>query len=106
MWSGRLSGVSNDKLKKMATTAGLTLAVGLMIIKFVASFFTGSLAILSSLVDSISDIAASVIAFVAVRFSSLPASYQHRYGFGKAEAVSALVQSAFIAGSGLLFMKV
>ncbi len=101
MWSGLLKNVSDDKLKKLATMAGVSLAVGLMLIKLFASLYTGSLAILSSLVDSISDIFASVAAFVAVRFSSLPASFKHRYGFGKAEALSALVQSAFIAGSGL-----
>lgn len=101
MWSIRLKNMSDEQLKRLATIAGVSLAVGLMLIKLFASLYTGSLAILSSLVDSISDIFASVIAFVAVRFSSLPASYQHRYGFGKAEALSALVQSAFIAGSGL-----
>lgn len=101
MWSGLLKNVSDDKLKKLATMTGVSLAVGLMLIKLFASLYTGSLAILSSLVDSISDIFASVAAFVAVRFSSLPASFKHRYGFGKAEALSALVQSAFIAGSGL-----
>ena len=97
----RPKNISDEQLKKLATIAGVSLAVGLMIIKLLASWYTGSLAILSSLVDSISDIFASVIAFIAVRFSSLPASCRHRYGFGKAEALSALVQSAFIAGSGL-----
>ena len=89
------------RLKKIATTASVSLAVSLTVIKFAASLYTGSLAILSSMVDSLSDIFSSLITFVAVRFSSQPASSGHRYGYGKAEALSALIQSAFIAGSGV-----
>lgn len=93
--------VETNKLKQAATCASVALSVSLMLLKLFASLYTGSLAVLSSLVDSISDIFASVITFVAVRFASLPASRKHRYGYGKAEALSALVQSAFVAGSGV-----
>ncbi|MBP3545813.1 MAG: cation diffusion facilitator family transporter [Alphaproteobacteria bacterium] len=91
----------NNGLKKIATGASVFLSISLMLIKLFASVYTGSLAVLSSLVDSISDIFASLITFIAVRFSTLPASKKHRYGYGKAEALSALVQSAFVAGSGI-----
>lgn len=90
-----------NRLKQAATCASVALSVSLMLLKLFASLYTGSLAVLSSLVDSISDIFASVITFVAVHFSSQPASKKHRYGYGKAEALSALVQSAFVAGSGV-----
>lgn len=91
---------SSNRLKQFATAASVSLSVSLMLLKLFASLYTGSLAVLSSLVDSISDIFASVITFVAVYFSTQPASRRHRYGYGKAEALSALVQSAFVAGSG------
>lgn len=90
-----------NRLKQIATAASVALSVSLMLLKLFASLYTGSLAVLSSLVDSISDIFASLITFVAVRFASQPASRDHRYGYGKAEALSALVQSAFVAGSGV-----
>ncbi len=91
----------NNRLKKAAAISSVVLSIVLMFLKLYAALYTGSLAILSSLVDSVSDIFASVITFVAVRFSSQPATHKHRYGFGKAEALSALMQSAFIAGSGI-----
>lgn len=94
----------NEKLKQTATGASVALSVLLTLIKLFAAVYTGSLAILSSLIDSMADIFASSITFVAVKVSSLPASYRHRYGFGKAEAISALVQAAFIAGSGVFVL--
>ena len=92
---------AEHRLKHWAAFASVSVAVGLMLLKLIASIYSGSLAVLSSLVDSISDIFASLITYVAIRFSSLPASPNHRYGYGKVEALSALVQAAFIAGSGM-----
>jgi len=88
------------RLKKIAACASVALAVALSAIKLFAALYTGSLAVLSSLVDSMADVFASVITLVAVQFSMQPANRRHRYGYGKAEALSALIQSAFIAGSG------
>lgn len=56
------------------------------------------------MIDSITDIFASSVTVIAVRFSSLPESYYYRYGYGKAESLSALLQSAFIAGSGIFIL--
>lgn len=93
-----------NRLKKLAAAGSICLAVTLTVIKTVGVLFSGSLAVLSSMIDSLADLFASSITFVAVRFSSRPASSSHRYGYGKAEAVSALVQSAFVAGSGIFVM--
>jgi len=90
-----------NRLKKLATIASVSLSSTLSVLKLIAAIYTGSLTVLSSLIDSLSDVFSSLITFVAVRFSSQPASAHHRYGFGKAEALSALFQSAFVAGSGL-----
>ncbi len=92
------------KLKNRAATASVLLASTLCLIKTFATFSTGSLAILSSLIDSLADVFASSISFIAVKFSSRPATCNHRYGYGRAESISALIQSAFIAGSGLFVM--
>ena len=101
MSSLQTDNIKKEKLKKMATVASVGAAAFLTLLKLFASLYTGSLAILSSLVDSVSDIFASLITFVAIRFSLRPASLQHRYGYGKAEAISSLLQSAFVAGSAL-----
>lgn len=90
-----------ERYKKRAVSASVLLSVCLFLLKLFASFATGSLAILSSLVDSLSDIVASFVSFFAVRIALKPASCSYRYGYLKAESLSALTQAAFIAGSGL-----
>ena len=95
---------NQNKLKHLASAASVALAVILTLLKIVAALYTGSLAVLSSMIDSLADIFASSITFVAVRYASMQATDDHRYGFGKAEAISALVQSAFVAGSGIFVL--
>ncbi len=93
-----------NKLKRLAATLSVSLAVALCFLKIFGSIYTGSLAILSSLIDSLADVFASSLSFVAIKFSTRPASLEHRYGYGRAESISALAQAAFIAGSGLFVM--
>lgn len=93
-----------DKLKHRAATASILLAFLLSGLKLFATIASGSLAVFSSLIDSISDVLGSAITFVAVKYSTKPASIHHRYGYGKAEAVSALIQAFFVAGSGLFVL--
>ncbi len=93
-----------NRLKHLASLFSVVLSGGLTLLKIFAAVYTGSLAILSSMIDSLADIFASSVTFVAVKYSSRRATDKHRYGFGKAEAVSALVQSAFVAGSGIFVL--
>ena len=93
-----------NRLKKQAAIGSIVLAVTLITIKSLGVFYSGSLSVFSSMVDSLSDLVASSVTFIAIRFSARPASSSHRYGFGKAEALSALVQSAFIGGSGFFII--
>lgn len=86
-------------LKKIAATASISTALVLTLIKTYAAFLTGSLSVLSSLLDSLSDIFASAVTYLAVRYSDKPMTKEHRYGYGKAEAISAMLQAAFILGS-------
>lgn len=91
---------TNNFLKKSAVVASVFLALLLIVFKFIAFLKTDSLAILSSLIDSVTDLFASVISFVAVYFSNKPASQSHRYGYGKSEALSAFVQALLVGVSG------
>lgn len=88
----------------MAAVGSVTIAALLCFIKGLAFIYTGSLAILSSMIDSLSDIFASIITFFAVKISVKPASVSYRYGYGKAEALSALFQATFIAAAGLFIL--
>ncbi len=96
--------LSESQYKFVATSASITTACLLTIIKASAAFMTGSLAILSSTADSLADVLSSVITFIAVTYSDKPLTCDHRYGYGKAEAVSALIQAAFISGSACFIL--
>lgn len=93
-----------SRLRLRATYASLAVASVLIVAKFVAWIGTGSVALLSSLVDSLVDAAASAVNFFAVRHAQTPADREHRFGHGKAEPLAALGQSAFLAGSALWLM--
>jgi ferrous-iron efflux pump FieF len=87
------------RLRRLAATASLALAILLALGKLAAAVATGSLALLASLVDSLADIVASAITFTSVRIAQRPPDRGHRFGHGKAESLSALAQAALVAGS-------
>jgi ferrous-iron efflux pump FieF len=91
-------------LRRLAATASLALAALLALLKLAAAVATGSLAVLSSLIDSLADIVASAITFVSVQVSQQPPDRGHRFGHGKAESLSALAQAALVAGSAVFVL--
>jgi len=99
-----IHGPPADRLRRMATYASVAVAAILIAAKFSAWLETGSVALLSSLVDSLLDAAASLVNLVAVRHAMTPADREHRFGHGKAEPLAVLGQSAFITGSAMLLL--
>ncbi|MGC2854742.1 cation diffusion facilitator family transporter [Novispirillum sp. DQ9] len=87
---------------RMATYAAVAAASVLVAVKVVAWLMTDSVAMLSSLVDSMLDGIASLVNLFAVRHALQPADAEHRFGHGKAEPLAGLAQAAFVTGSGLL----
>ena len=96
------STAQNARLLRLATTWSVATAGLLIVVKFGAWLETGAVSLLASLIDSLMDVAASIINLVAVRYSLRPADEEHRFGHGKAESLAALTQAAFITGSALL----
>ena len=92
------------RLRVRATYASLAVAAVLIAAKLVVWISTDSVALLSSLVDSFVDAAASLVNFFAIRQAVVPADREHRFGHGKAEPLAALGQSAFLVGSAVLLM--
>lgn len=92
------------RLMRRATHAAVATAATLIIIKLGAWAATGSVALLSTLIDSTLDAAASVINLWAVGHALTPADREHRFGHGKAEPLAGLGQAAFITGSSLLLV--
>ena len=95
-----------SRLMTYATIASVVTALLLIVVKIIAWYMTGSLSLLATLVDSVMDAVASLITLVAVRISLTPADAEHRFGHGKAEYLSVLMQAAFISGSAIvLFLQ-
>jgi len=94
----------SHRLMRRATYAAVTVAGGLVILKAAAWVVTDSVALLSSLVDSLVDTLASLVNLLAVRASLAPPDHEHRFGHGKAEPLAGLAQAAFICGSALFLL--
>ena len=92
------------QLMRWATYASVATALLLIAAKVVAYVLTDSVSLLSTLLDSLLDAAASVVNLLAVRQALTPADREHRFGHGKAEPLAALGQSTFIAGSAVFLL--
>jgi len=91
-------------LMRRATYASISVAGLLVAVKLGAWIETNSVSLLSSLIDSLLDGAASLANLIAVRQALVPPDREHRFGHGKAEPLASLGQAAFIAGSALLLL--
>src|SRR5689334_21908939 len=92
------------RLRQQATYASVAVALVLIVVKLVAWLASGSVSLLSSLIDSLLDVLASTINLLAVRHAVTPADREHRFGHGKAEPLAVLGQAAFISGSAVLLL--
>lgn len=95
---------AHGRLMRLATYASTAVAALLIGVKLAAWAATGSVALLSTLIDSTLDLAASVLNLMAVRHALQPADHDHRFGHGKAESLAGLGQATFVAGSGGLLL--
>lgn len=88
----------------VSSTITVFLVLTLVIIKVVATWVSGSAAVLSALIDSISDIGLSLMTLITVQWSMKPADDNHRHGHGKVEGIAALVQAMMLAGGGMFLV--
>jgi ferrous-iron efflux pump FieF len=89
---------------RRATLFSLIVGIILVLLKAVAWSFTDSLSMMSSFADSLLDVMASTLNFIAVRYALQPPDNEHRFGHGKAEDLATLAQSTFICGSGVFLI--
>ncbi len=80
---------------------GLVTNLGLAAVKLIAGLVGNSYALVADAVESLADIAGSVIVWSGLHVSARPASEKHPYGYGKAEALAALAVGLIILGAGL-----
>ena len=91
-------------LMRRATAASVAVGGTMVAVTLVAWFASGSVSLLSSLLDSLLDAAVSLVNLWAVRQALTPADREHRFGHGKVEPLASLAQAAFIAGSAVLLL--
>src|ERR1700674_5713183 len=81
------------------------IGAAIVIGKLVVGLLTGSLGILSEVVHSTFDLAASIFTLFAVRTARKPADKEHPYGHGRAENLAAFAQGILllITAAGITF---
>lgn len=94
----------NMRLIRLAARASVAVASLLIAAKLVAWTLTDSVGLLSTLIDSLLDVGASLVNLIAIRHALTPADEEHRFGHGKAEALAGLGQAAFVAGSAAFLL--
>src|SRR6202161_416690 len=71
-------------------------------LKGAAWWLTGSVALYSDALESTVNVAASLIAWSALRFAARPADANHPYGHDKAEFFAAVIEGVLIVVAALL----
>jgi cation diffusion facilitator family transporter len=82
----------------------IPLALGVMGLKFVAWFLTGSIALYSDALESTVNVIAALAAFIAIGYAQKPADTGHPYGHHKAEYFSAVLEGVLIVVAALLIV--
>jgi cation diffusion facilitator family transporter len=93
--------MTNGNRKIRAARISLATALGLTTLKALAALATGSLAVLSSAIDSLLDILMSSANYFAIRQAESPPDSKHPFGHGKFETVATIFQALVISLSGL-----
>jgi len=83
-------------------TVGMALVI--VLIKLYASIETNAASMLASFMDALLDVLVSLLNFMAIRYATKPADDDHRFGHGKAEAIMALFQSAFLVAASAMLL--
>ena len=83
----------------------IAVVVGLITLKLIVAWVTGSIGVLAQAADSFLDLFAGVITFSAIRIVSRPADARRPYGHGKVEDIAGLAQSIliFVAGGLIIY---
>jgi cation diffusion facilitator family transporter len=87
----------NRKKMRIAQSSMLA-AIFIVIIKFLATYFSGSLGVLSELFHSSTDLIATIATIISVKYSAKPPDELHNYGHEKIESFSALFQVIILVG--------
>lgn len=94
---------SKQRIRRLAAWS-IVVAFGVMGLKFLAWWLTGSVALYSDALESIVNVIAAVAALWAISVSHKPADRDHQYGHHKAEYFSAVLEGVLIVVAALLIL--
>ncbi len=90
----------NYEFQKVIVVLGFTL----LIIKYIAYFLTGSVAIFTDATESIVNVVAACIGMYALYLSAQPPDKSHPFGHGKIEIISSAIEGTMIMVAGGLII--
>src|SRR6202049_4938558 len=97
-------GHPDHTVKSRVAAISVSASAGMATAKFVVGIAIGSLALISEALHSSVDVVATIITWMVVRVSDLPADEEHHYGHGKFESISALgvIAMLYVLAGGIL----
>lgn len=85
-----------EKFSKISVTSAVITSLVLLLLKGSASFFSNSITLQASTMDSFIDTIASLFALLAIGYAFKDADEDHGFGHGKIEGLTALCQMVFV----------
>ncbi|MDX0886022.1 cation diffusion facilitator family transporter [Sinorhizobium medicae] len=95
---------SDDKTILRLAFWGIPLSLGVMGLKMLAWWVTGSVALLSDGLESSVNVVAAVIAYAMIGYAAKPPDADHPFGHHKAEYFSAVIEGVLIVVAALLIL--
>ncbi|WFU07784.1 cation diffusion facilitator family transporter [Rhizobium sp. CB3090] len=99
-----MNGQGNQTIRQLALW-GIPLSLGVLALKMLAWWVTGSVALLSDALESLVNVVAAFIAFFVIRYAQKPADHDHPFGHHKAEYLSAVTEGAMIIVAALMIVQ-
>lgn len=90
---------NNGAVKRILIIEGFVNLI-VFLIKLTVGLTTGSLAILGDAIHSLTDVANNIVAWVVMRYSTMPADREHPYGHHKFETLAVFGLAALLAALG------
>lgn len=84
---------------------GIPISIGVMGLKMLAWWVTGSVALLSDGMESFVNVTAAFIAYFVIRYAQRPADHDHQFGHHKAEYISAVIEGVLIVVAAILIIQ-
>ncbi|MGB3698467.1 MAG: cation diffusion facilitator family transporter [Gordonia sp. (in: high G+C Gram-positive bacteria)] len=95
-----------EKTRDLSKWALLSIATSIVVIalKMLAWALTGSVGLLSDAAESVVNLVAAVVAFIALRIAAKPADDDHNFGHVKSEYFSAVIEGVMIAVAAVVII--